>query len=210
MLDNYSYHISKKQKQMAHSKYEALADQVKSQIRTLHQIYKIKVCDIINKPEYQLKEILKNVPKSTIYNLATSTTKDTKDMRLKNENAGRKSVYTSKDKRLIRRAIIKLHAEQKNFTAKELQSLCNFEAKSSSVTFRRTLQSMGYHYLVNRKKGILNQNDKDKRVAFAKQIRTNYGRGKKQLEYWSGIALYTDIVGYEWKVNQYFSFCKNV
>ena len=109
--------------------------------------------------------------------------------------------FSESDKRMIRRQITKLHADNVCFDSKELQSLCGFNGRASNLTFRRTLNSMGYQCLVNRRKGVLFPKDKKNRTLYAKEIIKKHGQGETQLNFWRSIALYIDIVGYEWKLN---------
>ena len=106
-----------------------------------------------------------------------------------------------RDKSKIKLKLKKLQDSNVNFTSIELQRDCGLENRCSNLTFRRNLKAMGYEYLINRKKGVLNASDKKKRVAFAKKIVKQHEKGNQQLEYWQhGVSLYTDIVGFEYKV----------
>ena len=195
-----------------HIKYSPLPNKIKCQIQTLHQVYGKKISEIRNDPELKLKRILKNVPKSTIYKIAkTPIDKSTKDKRLKNKNSGRKGKLSRRDKSKIKIKLKKLHKSKVNFTSISLQRECDLEQSCSNLTFRRALKSMGFEYLVKRRKGLMGEKDMKNRVKYAKEIIKEHGKGAEQLEFWRhGISLYTDIVGFEWKVNMnilFFSLC---
>ena len=199
-------------------KYESLSNKIKWRIQTLHQTDGKKVSDIINNPQLKLKKFLKDVPKSTIYNIAKTPITEEGDKRVGNTHAGRKNMIKPIDLRAMERKIKKLHLERKNFNSKELQTMCGLERQVSNLTFRRNLKKLGYECLTNRKKGILSDKDKAKRVKYAKQIIKDYGKGAAQKGFWREI-LYTDIVGYEWKVSIFLNIglsqvmvliCKNV
>ena len=71
------------------------------------------------------------------------------------------------------------------------------ESNVSVRTVARFLNSKGYFYLPARKKGLLTNNDKNLRVAFAKKVREEYNK-----ELWTQkIPFYLDGVAFEHKTN---------
>ena len=145
------------------AKHEPLPYKIKCQIQVLHQINKYKVCQIINNQELKLKNILKNVPQSTIYKIAKTPLEEEKgDKRIGNTNAGRKKKINPLDNRTIKREIAKFHQNNINFNSKDLQSACGLDGAASNLTFRRNLNKLDYFCLANRKKGILNSSNKKK------------------------------------------------
>ena len=94
------------------------------------------------------------------------------------------------------RLIKKLRDENPNWTIKRMMEQMDI-TDISVRTFRRFLTRNGYRYLQARKKGLLSDSDKRKRVDFAKLMMRNY-----PADIWrEGIAFYLDGVGFVHKRN---------
>jgi transposase len=186
-----------------HKKYAPLSLKNKTIIQVLHQTSGMKVSEIIKHHKY--KQLVKNVPKSTIYNIAkTPLTKNIVDKRIKNKAAGRKSLLSARDKRRFNLEVKKSQQSNLNFSSIDIQKACTLESQCSNQTLRRQFKSLGYYFLVNRRKGILTKADHKKRMQFARRIQKEYGKGEEQLEHWrNGISMFTDIVGFEFKRNPF-------
>ena len=119
-------------------------------------------------------------------------TSPTKDRR------GRPRKLSSREERLLIRALHKLRRTEGNFTVKRLMNEANILVSNASVrTVARFLNSQGYFYLQARKKGLLTNNDKNLRIAFAKKVRQEYNK-----ELWTQkIAFYLDGVAFAHKTN---------
>ena len=111
---------------------------------------------------------------------------------------GRPRKLSSREERLLIRALHKLRRTEGNFTAKRLMNEANIsESNVSVLTVARFLNSKGYFYLQARKKGLLTNNDKNLRVSFAKKVREEYNN-----ELWTQkIAFYLDGVAFAHKTN---------
>ena len=111
---------------------------------------------------------------------------------------------TVRGKRIVKNEIARLHKLRADFSSIDLQISLNMQNAMSNLTFRRHLKRMGFHYLASRRKGIITEEDKKKRLKFAKAIKKKYKTQEEQLEFWrSAISMYTDIVGFEYKRNPY-------
>ena len=100
----------------------------------------------------------------------------------------------SRAKRRVTKEIARLHKLNADFSSIDLQYSLNLQAQMTNLTFRRHLQKLGYHYLASRKKGLISETDKKKRVAFAKDIKTRGETEKEELEFWkSGISMYVGL-----------------
>ena len=111
---------------------------------------------------------------------------------------GRPRKLSSREERLLIRALHKLRRTEGNFTVKRLMNEANILVSNASVrTVARFLNSQGYFYLQARKKGLLTNNDKNLRIAFAKKVREEYNK-----ELWTQkIAFYLDGVAFAHKIN---------
>lgn len=111
---------------------------------------------------------------------------------------GRPRKLSSREERLLIRALHKLRRTEGNFTVKRLMNEANILVSNASVrTVARFLNSQGYFYLQARKKGLLTNNDKNLRIAFAKKVRQEYNK-----ELWTQkIAFYLEGVAFAHKTN---------
>lgn len=131
-------------------KYVKLTHHQTYTIRALHQKSGMSVQQILRTE----KQLLKGVPRSTIYATAKiQLSKPAVDKRYKNKSAGRQSKVSSRDKSRIVREMAKMQEVMVNFSSTDLQKSCGMMAQFSNATFRRHLNSLGYHYMTNRKKG---------------------------------------------------------
>ena len=105
---------------------------------------------------------------------------------------------SSREERHLKRALDKLRRTEGNFTVKRLMNEANISESNASVhTVARFLNSKGYFYLQARKKGLLTNNDKNLRLAFAKKVREEYNK-----ELWTQkIPFYLDGVAFAHKTN---------
>ena len=71
------------------------------------------------------------------------------------------------------------------------------ESEVSVCTVRRFLNSKGFWYLQTHKKGLLSDDDRRQRIAFAKKMRQEHGN-----DFWTEkIAFYLDGVSFAYKRN---------
>lgn len=94
---------------------------------------------------------------------------------------GRRQRLTDRQQRLIIRTLYKLRRTEGNFTARRIMKEVNISETDVSLrTVRRFINSKGFWYLQARKKGLLTDNDRKNRVAFAIKMRQEHGP-----EYWT-------------------------
>ena len=105
---------------------------------------------------------------------------------------------SSREERHPIRALDKLRRTEGNLTVKRLMNEANISESNASVhTVARFLNSKVYFYLQARKKGLLTNNDKNLRLAFAKKVREEYNK-----ELWTQkIPFYLDGVASAHKTN---------
>ena len=73
--------------------------------------------------------------------------------------------------RSLERAIKRLRKDNVNFTALDVVHEAGLKGDEVHIrTYRRYLNSMGYKFLVCRKKGLLSENDKLIRLRYARQM----------------------------------------
>ena len=105
---------------------------------------------------------------------------------------------SSREERHLIRALDKLRRTEGNLTVKRLMNEANISESNASVhTVARFLNSKVYFYLQAQKKGLLTNNDKNLRLAFAKKVREEYNK-----ELWTQkIPFYLDGVASAHKTN---------
>ena len=111
---------------------------------------------------------------------------------------GRPRKLSSREERLLIRALHKLRRTEGTFTAKRLMNEANIAESNVSVrTVARFLNSKVYFYLQARKKGLLTNNDNNLRVAFSKKVREEYNK-----ELWTQkTAFYLEGAAFAHKTN---------
>ena len=148
---------------------------------------------------YSLREIAAKVDRSAatvmrvLKEFNTPSTYSQTHGKVTHQRRRRPRKLSSREERLLIRALLKLRRTEGNFTAKRLMNEANISESDVSVrTVGRFLNSKGYFYLQARKKGLLTNNDKSLRVAFAKKVREEY-----DTELWTHkIAFYLDGVAF--------------
>ena len=116
--------------------------------------------------------------------------------------SGRKSKFTSRDIRSLERALKTLRKQSVNFSAMDVVREAGFRGdEASERTFRRYLNQLGYKFMVCRKKGLLNENDRVKILRYAREMNTIL---KQQPNYYKDhVAFYLDGVSFVHKYNPY-------
>lgn len=112
--------------------------------------------------------------------------------------AGRRRKFNQREERRIRRAIHSLRKREGNFTAKRLMVELGVPPMQVSVrTVQRHLHRMGYSYVHSRRKGVLTEKDRKRRLGFAKDFKRNYRE-----EFWTeDVCFYFDGVSFFHKFN---------
>lgn len=146
---------------------------------------------------YKLAKRFKNIPERTVYRHAKKPldqlTIPEHDQRHK--NPGRPTKLNNRMERLIIRTLLRLRKDGAAFTAGKILEETNLAAQGINTRdICRCLRRHGYKYLQSRKKGLLTGDDKQLRVAWAKD------KIKKPLSFWQNdVCFYFDGVGFSHK-----------
>jgi len=169
-------------------KYNQISHDIIYSIRALRAIGWTVAKIRKNKPS-----LVSGIAQSTLYYIA-SVPLGQKAIDNRKKNTGRPACMNSRAKRRVTKEIARLHKLNADFSSIDLQYSLNLQAQMTNLTFRRHLQKLGYHYLASRKKGLISETDKKKRVAFAKDIKTRGETEQEELEFWkSGISMYVGL-----------------
>lgn len=117
-----------------------------------------------------------------------------------NRKRGRKPALSERDQRHLIRGIHALRKEDVNFTVKRLVEFCGFSPEKASYrTYVRYINKEGFSFRQTRKKGVLTEVDKKKRLAFAKKMRKIVLTNQK---YWEkDVSFFLDGVSFIHKRN---------
>lgn len=111
---------------------------------------------------------------------------------------GRKRKLTPEQEELILGSITELRDKEGSFSSRRLMERTEIRHVTDRTVVRRLLNRNGYFFLQARKKGLMSQADKEKRVAFAQMLQENYPPNV-----WThSIAFYLDGVSFVYKTNQ--------
>lgn len=111
---------------------------------------------------------------------------------------GRPRKLTERDERLLLRQILVLRRDEGGFTVRRLMKQAGISLKDVSCkTVRRLLKRNGYQYLQARKKGVLTDKDRKKRLNFARKMKKKYS----QSVWTKQIAFYLDGISFFHKYN---------
>ena len=87
--------------------------------------------------------------------------------------SGRTKKLTPEHEALILRTIEELREQEGSFSSRRLMERTGIRHVTDR-TVRRLLNRNGYFFLQARKKGLMSQSDKERRVEFARQMQSNY------------------------------------
>ena len=110
--------------------------------------------------------------------------------------SGKKKNLTSEHEALILRTIEELREQEGSFSSRRLMERTGIR-HVTDLTVRRLLNRNGYFFLQARKKGLMSQSDKERRVEFARRMQSNY----PQSVWTDTIAFYLDGVSFIYKTN---------
>ena len=97
------------------------------------------------------------------------------------------------------RSIKKLRRKNVNFTIKQLAEAAGINHLASRRTFSRYLNEQGYKFLQTRKKGLLSDKDRRKRLQYARKMKRQL---KEHPDFWTkDVAFYLDRVSFVYKTN---------
>ena len=140
-----------------------------------------------------------NISRSSVYRIIKQT-----DNKEKIKSNGRPRKMSEKDERHIARTLVQLRRTEGTISCSRLMAESGIDLSKISVwTARRTLNQLGYHFLVARKKGLLRPNDFVVRSRFAKQM----ARTKPDSFWTDDVCFYLDGVRFVHKYNPYSESC---
>lgn len=148
--------------------------------------------------QLSLKEIADRtqISRTTLYRILhkkshVSTSKST---------LGRPRKVTARGERAIKKSVSKTRLEQGTVSAQTILSEAGIDVTTMCLsTVRRTLNRIGFKYLVARPKGLLTTKDMKLRVAFAKKIKAT-----QNIRFWKDdLCFYFDAVSFVHKYNPY-------
>jgi len=144
--------------------------------RTICPITKAKMQMAKESGHLTVKEIMHRfgVSRSTVFRSVRATKNHLSIGRVP-KNVGRPRRINQRNERQLKRCIYRLRRSEGQFTTKRLLLDMGLDKENiSASTITRQLRRMGYYYLQARKKGMMTEADRIKRLAFAKKIRRNY------------------------------------
>ena len=119
-----------------------------------------------------------------------------------NKKPGRKRKLSERDVRRLDRAIVTMRKKNVNFTAMDVVKEAGFRGDEvHKRTFSRYLNELGYKFLISRKKGLLSDNDKVKRLRYSRQMIRLLQEQPDFYKY--HVAFYLDGVSFVHKYNPY-------
>ena len=142
-----------------------------------------------------LNEIAERFQVSTasVHRITSTKYKELKES--KRHLSGSKKKLTPEHEALIR-TIEELREQEGSFSSRRLMERTGIRHVTDR-TVRRLLNRNGYFFLQARKKGLMSQSDKERRVEFAKQIQSNY----PQSVWTDTLAFYLDGVSFVYETN---------
>ena len=111
------------------------------------------------------------VPTASVHRVTTSKYKEVHESR--RHLSGRKKKLTPEHEALILTTIEELREQEGSFSSRRLMEQTGIHHVTDR-TVRRLLNGNGYFFLQARKKGLMSQSDKERRVEFARQMQSNY------------------------------------
>lgn len=156
-------------------------------LRMLHQENGVSKAELARRyPEYAKRSIYRHAGKPVVVDGAKANTQTKR---------GRPKKLTERDERHIIKTMLKVREERASFTCERVREESDM-THVSTKTVRRVLHKNGYHYLQSRKKGLVTEQDKKKRLKYAK------GLVAKPVNFWTkDIKFYFDGVGFAHKTN---------
>ena len=136
-------------------------------LRTLHQISKLKVSEIIKNKK--LFPAYAKYSSTALYRHALKLLDRSPEIDGRYKGKGRPKLCTPQDLRSIKWQINVLRETMGTFTSNILQEEAGFNGSNS--TFQRALRRMGYDYRRTRKKCMLTRRHKLKRFKYPKKVK---------------------------------------
>ena len=144
-----------------------------------------------------IPSIVKKFPmysRATIYRHCCKKVGQLSRVNKSTRNAGRPPKLSTRDKRKILRSIPQLRNLEGSFSSRRVATHAGI-TNVSNRTVRRCLNNAGYGFYQSRKKGLMNEKDREVRVKFCKKIKQ-----LKCIDFWKKyISMYIDGVGFEFK-----------
>ena len=115
-----------------------------------------------------------NMSKSSAHRVCCSQSRllggETTKTRTEKSNRGRKEKLGEREKRMLLRTLLRLRRENVNMTAETIMEAAGLTGYASRRTVSRYLNKSGYRFLQARKKGLLDEGDKQKRLKYARKM----------------------------------------
>ena len=134
------------------------------------------------------------VSTASVHHITSSNYKEVH--KSKRHLSGRKKKLTPEHEALILRTIEELREQEGSLSSLRLMERTGI-CHETDRTVRRLLNSNRYFFLQARKKGLMCQSDKERRVEFTRQMQSNY----PQSVWTDTIAFYLDGVSFIYKTN---------
>lgn len=134
-----------------------------------------------------------NISRTSVHRISSAIDRTSENRR---HFCGRKKTITPEQEALILGSIAELRDQEGSFSSRRLMERTGIRHVTDR-TVRRLLNRNGYFFLQARKKGLMSQIDKDKRVTFARRMQADYSPSV-----WTeAIAFYLDGVSFAYKTN---------
>lgn len=166
--------------------YVETSPEVKAEVKLLNEYTLLSASEIAKKC---------NISRASVYRIVTGT----KRFKRK-KSTGRRRKLSKKDERQIKRTLLKLRHTDGTVSCSRILAESGIDSSRISIwTGRRTLNRLGYRFLVSRKKGLLTSKDLVKRLKFAKAMKKT-----KPKAFWTDdVCFYLDGVSFVHKYNPY-------
>lgn len=161
-------------------------DKMSILLRTLHQENGVSCYELVKRygKQYAERSIYRHAKKP----LQESTVDKRK------YNKGRPRKLTPRMERIIIRTVVRLRKERREFTSRKIQEVAGVGKLVNNRDIRTCLRKNGFSYCQSRKKGLVTERDKVKRLKFARE------NVNKPVQYWTEeIDFYLDGIGFAHK-----------
>ena len=135
-----------------------ISEETKASIRVLKMTTNLTLNEIAER--FQVSTV-------SVHRITSSKYKEVHESR--RHLSGRKKKLTPEHEALILRTIEELREQEGSFSSRRLMERTGIRHVTDR-TVRRLLNRNGYFFLQARKKGLMSQSDKEKRVEFARQM----------------------------------------
>ena len=139
-----------------------ISEETKASIRVLRMTSNLTLNEIAERFQ---------VSTASVHRVTNSKYKEVHESR--RHLSGRKKKLTPEHEAFILRTIEEVREQEGSFSSRRLMERTGIRHVTDR-TVRRLLNRNGYFFLQARKKGLMSQSDKERRVEFARQMQSNY------------------------------------